>query len=143
MSRGRMIRSSRMTGAAALVERARLATAALLLALSACTVRAYPPTIGGYATVYASDVPADIYAYPRAPYAGGYAYLVHDEWYYPSRGGWVVLQGEPGELHRYRSTVVTSAPPAYRGEYYGRRRDYRQEAPPASYGYPPPAVRVR
>ena len=67
VSRGRMVRSLRIAGAAALAERARLARAALLLALSACTVRTYPPTIGGYTTVSAGDVPADIYAYPRAP----------------------------------------------------------------------------
>ncbi|MDP9033728.1 MAG: hypothetical protein M3O50_02900 [Myxococcota bacterium] len=133
--------------------RVRIALAAVpalaSLGLSACAVRTYPPRVGGYATVYASDVPPDIYSYPRAPFQDGYAYLVHDDWYYPSGGSWVVIQGEPVELHRYRGTYVNGAPPAYRGGYGGSRgyyeghgSSYRQQAPPA-YGYPPPAVRVR
>ncbi|MDP9150249.1 MAG: hypothetical protein M3O36_09960 [Myxococcota bacterium] len=124
-----------------------LVALAALGPLAACTVRTYPPRVAGYATVYAADVPPDVSSYPRAPFQGGYAYLVHDEWYYPSDGGWVVIQGEPVELHRYRATYTNSAPPAYRGgygggAYYEGRGSYRQQAPPA-YGYPPPAVRVR
>jgi hypothetical protein len=120
-----------------------LGGAALLatsIGLGACAVRAYPPTVGGYATVYADGVPADIYAYPHVSYEGSYAYLVGDRWYYPSGGGWVVLQDEPRELYRYRSTNVRRAPPAY-----GPGNEPREYAPPAQsqYGYPPPAVRVR
>jgi hypothetical protein len=115
-----------------------IALLATLAGLPACVARVYPPTVGGYATVYADSVPPDIYAYPRVAYGGGYAYLVDGAWYYPSSGGWVVLQGEPPELYRYRTTYVQQAPPAY-GPYY-RGRTY---APPAQYGYPPPAVRTR
>jgi hypothetical protein len=109
---------------------------ALACAAAGCVVRAAPPVVGGYATVYADDVPPNIYSYPHVWYDGGYAYLVGDQWYYPSGGGWVMLRGEPRELYRYRSDYV-----------YGRT--YRQAAPPA-YGpqgpvrsYPPPAERVR
>ena len=111
-----------------------------LLSLPGCTVRTYPPTVAGYATVYASDVPVDIYAYPHVYYEGGYAYLVGDRWYYPTGGGWVVLRGEPPELHRYRTIYVQRAPSAYPG--YHRGYEERQYAPPA-YSYPPPATRER
>jgi hypothetical protein len=120
-----------------------IALFAALAGLPACAVRAYPPAVGGYATVYADGVPTDIYAYPHVPYEGGSAYLVGDRWYYPTGGGWVVLAGEPPELYRYRTTYVQQAPPTYRGYY--RSYEPRQYAPPAPapYGYPPPATRVR
>jgi len=107
-------------------------------------VRTYPPAVGGYATVYAENVPPNIYAYPHVSYGGSYAYLVDDRWYYPSEGRWVVLREEPAELRHYRSTYIQQAPPAY-GRYPYRQYPYeeRRSAPPAQYGYPPPAVRVR
>ncbi len=113
---------------------------AALAGLPACAARVYPPTVGGYATVYADSVPPDIYAHPHVYYEGSYAYLVGDTWYYPSSGGWVVLTREPAPLYRYRSTYVQHAPPAYRGYYRGYPGRY---APPRQYSYPPPAERVR
>jgi hypothetical protein len=109
---------------------------------------AYPPTVGGYATAYADDVPVDIYAYPHVYFSGGYAYLVRDRWYYPSEGRWVMLRTEPPQLYRYRSTYRQQAPPAYAPGYepYYRRNEqgpYVPPAPPAPYAYPPPANRVR
>jgi hypothetical protein len=133
--------------------------------LPSCTVSAYPPTVGGYETVYVDNVPPDIYAYPHASYEGGYAYLVGGRWYYPAHGGrWVVLRQEPPELYRYRTDYVQRAPPAYvaRPPYnqpYRPNQPYqayprapqppppvrqqpppvRQQPPPVHYGYPPPA----
>ena len=105
-------------------------------ATSACEVSTYPPAVGAYSTVYAQDVPVDIYAYPHTSFEGRDAYLVGDHWYYPSERGWVVLRTEPPQLHRYRSNYVQQAPPAYPpGQYYERS--------PAPYAYPPPATRVR
>ncbi|MBV9946687.1 MAG: hypothetical protein JOZ69_07560 [Myxococcales bacterium] len=104
------------------------------LAVAGCAVHAYPPAVGGYATVYADDVPPNIETYPRVSYEGGYAYLVNDRWYYPTSSGWVVLREEPRELYRYRADYGRRARPGYYP---------RQSAPPAQYGYPPPAVRVR
>lgn len=101
--------------------------------LGACAVDAYPPAIGGYATVYAGNVPPDIYAYPRVYYEGDYAYLVGNRWYYPSRQGWAVFRDEPPVLYRYR--VSTYRP--------YRPYEPRRPAPPAPFGYPPPATRVR
>jgi hypothetical protein len=125
-----------------------LGSAALLgalVALPACAVRAYPPAVGGYATVYADSVPDDIYAYPHVYYDGGYAYLVGDSWYYPNGGSWVTLRGEPPELYRYRVNYRSAYGPGYYG--YAPQPGYRavpryNVAPPA-YGYPPPAQRVR
>jgi hypothetical protein len=124
-----------------------LAALASVPALSGCAVRASPPVVGGYATVYADGVPADIYAYPHVWYDGGYAYLVNDRWYYPYGGGWVVLRHEPAELYGYRRD--------YRAPEYGRTvrqppapvyretapRGYRQVAPPARPQSAPPANR--
>jgi hypothetical protein len=105
-----------------------------------CAVRTYPPTVGGYATVYTETVPDNIYAYPHVWYDGGYAYLVGSSWYYPSGGRWVLLRQEPPELYRYRSNYVQQAPPAYGDPGRGYSYPNRQPAP---YAYPPPAVRVR
>jgi hypothetical protein len=116
-----------------------LAVIAALAILPGCALRASPPVVGGYATVYADTVPDDIYAYPHVWYDGGYAYLVGTRWFYPSGGGWVVLRTEPAPLYRYRASY------GYRG-YPGYGRTFRQAAPPAppAYrGYPPPAQRVR
>jgi hypothetical protein len=110
-------------------------TFVLAAAASACAVEAGPPVVGGYATVYADDeVPAsvDIDVYPHVWFEGGYAYYVHDRWYYRSAGRWVRMRQEPPALARYRATYVQHAPPA-RGRAYERRR----EAPP-TYGYPHP-----
>jgi hypothetical protein len=112
---------------------------------SGCAADGYPPTVGGYTTVYASQVPPDMAAYPRVAYGGNYAYLVGDSWYYPSGNRWVILQQEPPQLYRYRTSYyVPSAPPAYRAvPVRGAYPVPRQYAPPVQYGYPPPAVRVR
>jgi hypothetical protein len=111
-----------------------------ILGLPACLVASEPPFVGGYATVYASAVPADIYAYPHVWYEGGYAYLVGERWYYPSSGGWVVLRGEPAPLFRFRQVYGYRGAPAY-------GTTLRQTAPPAPPVYrpafPPPAERVR
>jgi hypothetical protein len=118
--------------------------------LPGCAVEAEPPAVGGYATIYAAEVPPDIYAYPHVYYEGRYAYLVGDEWYYPYADSWVLLRSEPPALYRYR---VGYGPSRYFGRYYGAypSRYYRQPgvnvAPPAlHYGrppLPPPAHRVR
>ena len=113
-----------------------IAVLAALATLPACAFRAEPPVVGGYATVYADTVPADIYGYPHVWYEGGYAYLVGDRWFYPSTSGWVVLRGEPAPLYRYRAYYGYRGGPAY-------GRTIRQPAPPAYRGYPPPAERVR
>jgi hypothetical protein len=102
-----------------------------------CAAEVYPPTVGGYTTVYATNVPPDMSVYPRASYAGGYAYLVGNSWYYPSGGRWLVLRREPPELYRYRTAYVT--PPVYRSVPVYAPRPY---APPMQYGYPPPVVPV-
>jgi hypothetical protein len=111
-------------------------TAAVALAagigISGCAADVYPPTVGGYTTVYATNAPPDMTAYPRFAYAGGYAYLVGNRWYYPSGRRWVVLREEPPQLYRYRTTYV--APPLYRAVPVYAPRQY---APPTQYGYPP------
>lgn len=109
-----------------------------VVAVSGCAAE-YSPTVGGYSTVYAANVPPDMSVYPRVGYAGGYAYLVGNSWYYPNGARWVVLQQEPPPLYRYRMTYV--AAPVYRPAPPGYAP--RQYAPPPQYGYPPAAVRVR
>jgi hypothetical protein len=106
-----------------------------LLGVTRCTAEVYPPAVGGYTTVYATNVPPDMTVYPRVAYAGGYAYLVGNRWYYPHQDRWVVLQQEPPELYRYRARYV--APPVYRAAPVYAPRQY---APPVQYGYPPPPV---
>jgi hypothetical protein len=117
-------------------ETSRLAWALVIAAAaasSACAVRTFPPTIGGYATIYAGTVPPDIYAYPHVYFNGAYAYLVNDRWYYPSSGGWLVLRQEPPVLFQYRRQFVQQAPPAY------GPGSIRPARPPQQYGFPPPA----
>jgi hypothetical protein len=91
-------------------------------AIAGCTA-VVAPNVGGYSTVYADNVPPDIYAYPRVWFSGGYAYMVGDSWYYPNGGRWLRLRGEPPELHRYRAEYgrapygggrVVREPPAMR-----------------------------
>lgn len=116
------------------------------LGLSGCTVEAEPPAVGGYATVYAGAVPPDIYAYPHVYYDGGYAYLVGDQWYYPYGEQWVVLRREPPVLYRYRLGYARGGfYGGYRSGYYHpySARPRVNVAPPAYYGRPPPAARVR
>jgi hypothetical protein len=112
---------------------------AAAVGVSGCAAEAYPPPVGGYTTVYATNVPPDMTVYPRVGYAGGYAYLVGNSWYYPSGNRWLVLRQEPPELYRYRTTTLV-ATPVYRAPPGYVPRQY---APPAQYGYPPPAVRER
>jgi len=121
------------------------ALATLAALAPACTADVYPPTVGGYQTVYVDSVPSNIRAYPHTYYGGGDAYLVGNSWYYPTGNRWVVMQQEPPQLYRYRTNYVQQAPPAYRPAPYDYRYQPspRQVAPPAQYGYPPPAVRVR
>jgi hypothetical protein len=122
-------------------------------AAAGCAAEVYPPTVGGYTTVYAASVPPDMAVYPRVAYAGNYAYLVGNRWYYPAGSRWVVLQPEPQPLYRYRTTTYVQAPvyrpPVYRpappppaspGPYY-RPPPPRVYAPPSQYGYPPPPPR--
>jgi hypothetical protein len=115
-----------------------LAALAAPVVLPGCLVASEPPFVGGYATIYATSVPPDIYAYPHVWFEGGYAYLVGNRWYYPASGGWVVLRGEPPTLFRYRQAY------GWRGTPYGAA--FRQAAPPApplAPTLPPPAERVR
>ena len=97
---------------------------AVPLALGACT--ASGELVASYPVVEVQTVPVQVEAYPRVAYAGSYAYLVDDQWYYRSRGRWVVFREEPRDLRTYRvdyyrrnPRTVHSAPPAY------RRRDRR------------------
>jgi hypothetical protein len=116
------VRLARFVAAAAAA-----AAVPLAASLAGCTVTGGPPAVGGYPTAYAQTVPEGIYGYPHVYYAGGYAYLVGDRWYYPAGRDdrtWVVLQREPTELYRYR-TAYRPPPPAYR------------PPPPHYYGYPP------
>jgi hypothetical protein len=124
--------------------RAGTSAAAIAMAIGAggCAAEVYPAPVAGYATVYATNVPPDMSVYPRVAYSNDYAYLVGNRWYYPNRypGGtrWVVLQQEPPQLYRYRTTYVPAGPRVYRAP-----SPYpRQYAPPGQYGYPPPADRV-
>ena len=99
-----------------------------LLPACAATVEPEPPVYGGYATVYTTSVPEDIYARPYVYYAGRPAYYVQGRWYTESPRGWVYYRSAPPELERHRP-YVQQAPPAPRT---------------APYAYPPePAVRVR
>ncbi len=98
------------------------ALALALGSMTACAADVYPPTVGGYATVSAGDVPADVYAYPHLAYDGGNAYLVSGTWYYPTARGWVRLRHESPELARFR----------------WEHRGFVRPAPPAAVGRPPP-----
>jgi len=89
------------------------------LGLSACM--ASGELVASYPVVEVQTVPVQIESYPRYAYAGSYAYLVDDRWYYRSRGRWVVFREEPRELRTYRveharrnPRPVYSAPPAHR-----------------------------
>jgi hypothetical protein len=107
-----------------------IALVAMLGSMTACAADVYPPTVGGYETAYAGDVPADVYEYPHVAYEGGNAYLVGDRWYYPTARGWVRLHHESPELARYRAEhrgFVRPAAPA----------EMQRPAPPG-YAYPPP-----
>ena len=43
----------------------------------------------------ATVVPADVWAYPRVYFGGGFAYLVNGAWYQETPRGWVVYRREP------------------------------------------------
>jgi hypothetical protein len=111
------------------------AALAVAVGVAGCAADVYRPTVGGYTAVYATNIPPDMTVYPRAAYAGGYAYLVGNRWYYPAGRRWVVLREEPPQLYRYRTTYV--APPVYRAAPVYAPRPY---APAAPYGYPRPVV---
>jgi hypothetical protein len=96
---------------------------ASLAASAGCEAEVAPPVVGGYSTVYADNVPPDIYTYPHVWFSSGYAYMVGDNWYLPNRGRWVRLQREPVELHRYRAQ-------------YGYARPLPGAAPPAARAVP-------
>ncbi|WP_437754770.1 hypothetical protein [Sorangium sp. So ce1389] len=64
--------------------------------------------VSGYPAARVEAVPVEIAAYPRVYFRGTYAYLVGDEWYYPTNRGWVVFEEEPVELRRYRQTYRAS-----------------------------------
>ncbi len=101
-----------------------------------CAAEVYPPTVGGYTAVYATSVPNDMARYPRVAYGSNYAYLVNNRWYYPYGSRWVVLQREPPELYRYRTTYVARpAPPRPYPPSYAYPPRYTPAAP---YGYPAP-----
>ncbi|WP_438006150.1 hypothetical protein WME89_47290 [Sorangium sp. So ce321] len=95
------------------VTRSVLAAAALVAGASllmGClgTVATEGFVVSGYPAVRAEAVPVEIAAYPRVYFRGTYAYLVGDEWYYPTNRGWVVFEEEPVELRRYRHTYRES-----------------------------------
>ena len=102
-----------------------LSISAVALGLSAagCTATIEPPsavvtTDDVYVT---SEVPVDIYAYPRVWYGGTYVYLVDGRWYAPRGRGWVIYRREPQELSRYRTNYQRSSP-APRRHYEPYRR---------------------
>jgi hypothetical protein len=117
-----------------------IALLATLIGVAGCAVDPYPPTVGD-ASNYSDGVPADVYAYPHVSYAGGYAYLVRNQWYYPSEGRWVLLRREPPTLYRYRVNYGQRSAPAYPG--YPRGYDRWRYVPPTEYGYPRPLPPVR
>ena len=106
------------------------AVAAIAVSASGCMA-----TLGGsgdgYYAVEASDVPANIYAYPSAPYNGGYAYWVNNGWYYSSGSSWVALSAEPPALYGYRSRWGYAG--TYSPRYYSSSQAYRT-APGHYYG---------
>ena len=77
--------------------------------LSACMVSAEPPVVGGYATVYADDVPVNVDVYPHVAFEGGYAYYVNDRWYFRRSGRWLRMREEPPALRGYRTTYLRPA----------------------------------
>lgn len=103
--------------------------------LAACSADVYPPSVGGYATVSVDTVPPDIYAYPHVAYEGSNAYLVRDNWYYPTARGWVRLRREPPELARYRVNYRPAPPREEVRPPEVRRVEPERRAPPA-YSYP-------
>jgi len=107
-----------------------LSVLAMTGAIAACSVDAYPPSVGGYATTSAdaNSVPPDIYSYPHVAYEGSNAYLVNDAWYYPTARGWVRLHHESPELSRYRAH--------YRGATAPEVRRVQPEPRSPAYSYP-------
>jgi hypothetical protein len=108
-----------------------LACALFGSAAAACSVttEGEPPVVGGYATVYADDVPPNIETYPRVPYEGGYAYYANEHWYYPAAHGWVRFRDEPSALAK-RKAYLQVAPPARRGPERENGEHRIEEAPP-------------
>jgi hypothetical protein len=113
-----------------LTTRALAIAGALVLAplATACAGTYGYDAVYGYEAVPATVVPPTIEAYPRTYYRGSYAYLVGDQWYYPTQRGWMVFREEPRELGRFRTQMAPAAP--------------RVRAMPApGYAYPPVAPR--
>ncbi|XXX75794.1 hypothetical protein WMF30_49910 [Sorangium sp. So ce134] len=109
---------------------AALVAGASLLVGCLGTVGAEGYVVSGYPAARAEVVPVEIAAYPRVYFRGTYAYLVDDQWYYPTNRGWVVFEEEPAELRRYRQTYEAS--PRYVPERelsYPRERGRRYYTP--------------
>jgi hypothetical protein len=78
-----------------------------------------------YAVVPATDVPVDVWGYPRVYYGDSYVYLVNGLWYRPTPRGWVVFRTEPVELSRQRTRIYATPrrpSPAVRAPVYGYPR---------------------
>jgi hypothetical protein len=112
-SRGRW--GARLLGSA-------VVTAALAVGASGCAGRFDSEVDYGYPTTYVQEAPANIYAYPREPYRGGYAYLVGDSWYYEGPRGWVLFQSAPRELEQRRVHIVRERSRRPAPRYYEQRR---------------------
>jgi hypothetical protein len=113
------------------------AVAVALALLPACAWEATTtPFIGGYATVYASTVPANIEVYPRVWYSDRYVYLVGDRWYAPAGRRWVMLRNEPPPLFRYRTAFRAAPPPP--AAVRPSPPPPRWAPPPPRFGYPRP-----
>ena len=85
-----------------------------LLGAAGCEATFTPaqPVYGYYdgTVVAATEVPVDVWGYPRVYYGGGYAYLVNGLWYQPTARGWVVFRREPVELSRERTRIYAARP---------------------------------
>lgn len=96
--------------------------AALAVGASGCVATVSGEADYGYPVTYVHAAPANIHAYPRAPYRGGYAYLVGDAWYYEGSRGWVTFQSPPRELEAHRVHIVHERTRRPAPRYYEQRR---------------------